>query len=127
MDFKELTKAEEEIMHVLWQLENAFVKEIIEQLAEPKPAYTTVSTIIRILEQKGFIEHRAFGKTHQYFPKISKESYRNFVTNKLMAGYFKNSVGEMMSFLVNNQSIDLQEVDEILQLIETVKKEDKLK
>ena len=71
----ELTKAEEEIMQVLWQLDKAFVKEVVEQLPEPKPAYNTVSTIIRILEKKGFVDHEAFGKSHRYFPLIEKEDY----------------------------------------------------
>lgn len=117
----ELTKAEEEIMQQLWELERAYVKEIIERLREPKPAYTTVSTIVRILETKGFIDHKAFGKTHQYFPKVSKEDYRKFVTEKLMNGYFGNSVGEMVSFFVKEQQIDLGEADEILKMIEQFK------
>ncbi len=114
----ELTKAEEEIMQQLWVLERAYVKEIIERLPTPKPAYTTVSTVIRILESKGFIDHQAFGKTHQYFPKVSKEDYRKFVTEKLMNGYFSNSVGEMVSFFVKEQQINLGEADEILKMIE---------
>lgn len=117
----ELTKAEEEIMQQLWELERAYVKEIIEHLPEPKPAYTTVSTIVRILENKGFIDHKAFGKTHQYFPKVSKEDYRKFVTEKLMNGYFGNSVGEMVSFFVKEQQIDLGEADDILKMIEQFK------
>ena len=117
----ELTKAEEEIMQQLWELERGFVKDIIEQLPEPKPAYTTVSTIVRILQNKGFVGHEAFGKTHQYFPIVSKEEYRKFVTEKLMNGYFGNSVGEMVSFFVKEQQIDLGEADDILKMIEKFK------
>jgi predicted transcriptional regulator len=117
----ELTKAEEEIMQQLWELKRSYVKEIIERLPEPKPAYTTVSTIVRILETKGFIDHEAFGKTHQYFPKVSKEDYRKFVTDKLMNGYFDNSVEEMVSFFVKEQQINLGEADEILKMIEKFK------
>lgn len=117
----ELTKAEEEIMQHLWELERAYVKDIIECLPTPKPAYTTVSTIVRILENKGFIDHEAFGKTHQYFPIVSKEDYRRFVTEKLMSSYFGNSVGEMVSFFVKEQQIDLGEADEILKMIENFK------
>lgn len=117
----ELTKAEEEIMQQLWELERAYVKEIIERLPDPKPAYTTVSTIVRILETKGFIDHKAFGKTHQYFPIVSKEEYRKFVTEKLMNGYFGNSVGEMVSFFVKEQQINLGEADDILKMIEKFK------
>jgi predicted transcriptional regulator len=114
----ELTKAEEEIMQQLWELKRAYVKDIIERLPEPKPAYTTVSTIVRILETKGFIDHEAFGKTHQYFPKVSKEDYRKFITDKLMNGYFDNSVEEMVSFFMKEQQIKLGEADEILKMIE---------
>lgn len=121
MEIRELTKAEEEVMQQLWQLEVAFVKDIIENLPEPKPAYNTVSTIIRILEQKGFVGHRAYGKTHEYFPTISKEEYRRFVTDKLMKGYFENSVGEMLSFFVKEQQVDLKEADELLRLIELMR------
>ncbi|MFB0948184.1 MAG: BlaI family penicillinase repressor [Spirosomataceae bacterium] len=117
----ELTKAEEEIMQQLWELKRAYVKDIIERLPEPKPAYTTVSTIVRILETKGFIDHEAFGKTHQYFPKVSKEDYRKFVTDKLMNGYFDNSVEEMVSFFMKEQQINLGEADEILKMIEKFK------
>lgn len=117
----ELTKAEEEIMQQLWELERGFVKDIIERLPEPKPAYTTVSTIVRILQNKGFIDHEAFGKTHRYFPKVSKAEYRKFVTEKLMSGYFGNSVGEMVSFFVKEQQINLGEADDILKMIEKFK------
>lgn len=121
MEIRELTKAEEEVMQQLWQKEVAFVKDIIEALPEPKPAYNTVSTIIRILEQKGFVGHRAYGKTHEYFPLISKDDYRRFVTDKLMAGYFGNSVGAMLSYFVKEQQVDLKEADELLRLIEQMR------
>ncbi|WP_205748808.1 BlaI/MecI/CopY family transcriptional regulator [Emticicia sp. CRIBPO] len=119
---RELTKAEEEIMQVMWDLNTGFVKDVIEKLPDPKPAYNTVSTIIRILEQKGFIDHMPYGKTHQYFPKVTKEEYRKFVTEKLMNGYFENSVGDLVSFFVKQQQIDLKEADEILKMIEEMKK-----
>lgn len=121
MDIKELTKAEEQIMHVVWELKKAFVKDVIEQLPEPKPAYNTVSTIIRILETKGFIDHEAFGKSHQYFPLISKEEYKTFATEKLLQGYFSNSVENMFSFFVKEKKLDLKEADEIMKLIDKYK------
>jgi BlaI family transcriptional regulator, penicillinase repressor len=126
MELRELTRAEEELMQVLWDKQKAFVKEVIELLPEPKPAYNTVSTIIRILETKGFVDHTAYGKTHEYFPIVSKEDYRTFITGKLMDGYFKNSVEEMMSFFVSQKQIDLKEADEILKMIEAMKSNDKL-
>jgi BlaI family transcriptional regulator, penicillinase repressor len=122
MELRELTKAEEELMQILWEKEKAFVKDVIELLPEPKPAYNTVSTIIRILETKGFVDHTAYGKTHEYFPIVTKEDYRTYITGKLMGGYFKNSVEEMMSFFVSQKQIDLKEADEILKMIEAMKK-----
>ncbi|WP_407426689.1 BlaI/MecI/CopY family transcriptional regulator [Arcticibacter sp.] len=122
MEIKELTKAEEQIMQVLWDLGKGFVKDVIEELPAPKPAYNTVSTIIRILETKGFIDHEAFGKSHRYFPVISREDYRSFATGKLLNNYFSNSVENMFSFFVKEKKIDLKEADEILKLIENLKK-----
>jgi BlaI family transcriptional regulator, penicillinase repressor len=121
MELKELTKAEEQIMQILWSLEKAFVKEILEELPEPKPAYNTVSTIIRILETKNFVEHEAFGKSHRYFPVVSKEQYKSFATEKLLSGYFGNSVENMFSFFVKKEKIDLKEADEILKLLNNLK------
>jgi BlaI family transcriptional regulator, penicillinase repressor len=122
MEIKELTRAEEQLMQILWDLEKAFVKEIIDQLPEPKPAYNTVSTIIRILETKGFVDHEAFGKSHRYYALISKEQYKSFAAEKLLSGYFENSVESMFSFFVKKEKIDLKEADEILKLIENLKK-----
>jgi predicted transcriptional regulator len=121
MEIKELTRAEEQIMQVLWQLEKAYVKDVIDLLPEPKPAYNTVSTIIRILETKGFVGHEAFGKSHQYHPVISKDQYQNFATDKLLSGYFDNSVNRMFSFFVKKEKIDLKEADAIMKLIEKLK------
>jgi BlaI family penicillinase repressor len=84
MEIKDLTRAEEQIMQVLWQLEKGFVKDVLDVLPEPKPAYNTVSTIIRILETKGFVGHNAFGKSHEYHPVVSKEDYKNFAADKLL-------------------------------------------
>lgn len=114
---KELTRAEEQIMQELWELEAAFVKEIIDRLPEPKPAYNTVSTIIRILETKGVVAHRAFGKSHQYYPLVSKEDYRDFATSKLLTGYFDNSAQNMLSFFLKEEKLDLKDADELLKLI----------
>lgn len=118
---KELTRAEEQIMQILWQIEKGFVKDVMDELPEPKPAYNTVSTIIRILEQKGFADHTAYGKSHEYYPIVSKEQYRTFATEKLMDGYFENSVESMFSFFVKKNKLDVKEADEILKLIEQMK------
>jgi BlaI family penicillinase repressor len=121
MEIKDLTKAEEQIMQILWQMEKGFVKDVIDHIPEPKPAYNTVSTIIRILETKGFIGHEAFGKAHQYHPLISKEDYKRYATEKLLGNYFENSVESMFSFFVKEEKVDLSDVDEILKMIQKLK------
>jgi BlaI family penicillinase repressor len=111
---KELTKAEEQIMQELWLLEKAFVKEIVDKLPDPKPAYNTVSTIIRILEKKGFVDHYAYGKTHQYFPLISKTEYTKSYFKNFLSGYFSNSFQEMVSFFAKEDKMSLSELEEII-------------
>lgn len=110
----DLTKAEEEIMQVLWRLEKAFVKDIITELPEPKPAYNTVSTIIRILEKKKFVAHESFGKSHQYYPLITQDSYSNHSLSKLAKSYFNGSFKSMVSFFVEKEKLDLNDLDELL-------------
>jgi len=119
---RDLTKAEEQIMQVLWQKEEAFVKEIIESLPEPKPAYSTVSTIVRILETKGFVGHKAYGPTHQYHPLVSKDEYSHFTMKKMLNNYFDGSLKKMVSFFSKAEKIDLAEMEDILKIIEKQKK-----
>jgi BlaI family penicillinase repressor len=114
---KQLTRAEEQIMQVLWKLENAFVKDIIEELPDPKPAYNTVSTIVRILEKKGFVSHRAYGKTHEYFPRISRDDYKKSFLKSFIKRYFGNSFQEMVSFFASDRDISLEELEEIRKLL----------
>lgn len=118
---KELTKAEDQIMQVLWKLEKAFVKDIIEELPKPKPAYNTVSTIIRILETKGFVDHTAYGKTHEYFPLISKEQYTGFYLNSMLKGYFNNSFENLVSFFAKENNMDLKDIEKLLKEAKTKK------
>jgi len=125
MEIKDLTRAEEQIMQVMWQLDSAFVKEVIDYLPEPKPAYNTVSTIIRILEVKGFIGHEAYGKSHKYHPLISKDEYKRHATEKLLGNYFENSVESMFSFFVKEEKLELSDVDEILKMINKFKNKPK--
>ena len=120
---KELTKAEEQVMQILWKKENAFVKDIIEEMEEPKPAYNTVSTIIRILENKGFVGHEEFGKSHRYYPLVSKKEYSKFRMNDMVKNYFGNSAGQVVSFFAKNKNINVKEADEIIQMLEKLKKE----
>jgi|SRR5690606_38383497 len=117
MEQKELTKAEEQIMQVLWDLGEGFVKDIIEELPEPKPAYNTVSTIVRILESKGFLSYKVFGKSHQYYPIIQKEAYKKLITGKLLQGYFENSATSMLSYFLEEKQVDLADLEEIMNLI----------
>ncbi|TDS15925.1 BlaI/MecI/CopY family transcriptional regulator [Sphingobacterium paludis] len=116
-DLKELTKAEEQIMQELWDIGGGFVKDVIAQLPDPKPAYNTVSTIIRILETKGFVKHESFGKSHRYLPTISKEEYKRLVTGKLLHNYFDNSAKSMLSFFLEEKKMDVKELEEIMQII----------
>jgi len=122
MEIKELTRAEEEIMQKLWLLEKAFVKDIIKELPEPKRAYNTVSTIIRILETKGFVDHESFGKSHRYYPLVSKDTYKTFASGKLISSYFDNSAQNMLSFFLKKEKLNIKEMDEILKIIEDAKK-----
>ncbi len=111
---KELTKAEEQVMQILWQLEKAFVKDVVAEMPDPKPAYNTVSTIVRILEQKGFVGHEAYGKTHQYYPLIPKEEYSNFYLNNFLSGYFSGSFERLVSFFAKENDLDIKDVDELM-------------
>ena len=112
-----LTNKEEEIMQVLWQLEKGFVKEVVEQLSGDNH-YNTISTIVRNLEEKGFVSHQAFGKTHQYFPVITKEAYANKFMNMASQRYFNNSYKSMVSFFAKEEKISAKELREILEIIE---------
>lgn len=111
---KELTKAEEEIMQVLWELDSAFVKDIITKLPEPKPAYNTVSTIVRILQQKGFVGHEIHSKSHKYHPLISKEAYTKSFMKGFVKRYFSGSYQQMVSFFTKEDKLSLNELEQLL-------------
>ena len=114
---KQLTKAEEEVMQVLWQLQKCNVASIIEELPEPKPAYNTISTIVRILEGKGFVNHEKQGKGYLYFPVVKMADYSNQSINKLVDGYFQGSFKSMDSFFMKKNDMSLKELESILQEI----------
>jgi len=120
---RELTKAEDQVMQVLWKLEKAFVKDIIEQLPEPKPAYNTVSTIIRILENKGFVDHTSYGKTYEYYPIVSKESYSKFTVLNVLQNYFGGSMQNLVSFFAKSENLSLQEIEALQKELSNLKKE----
>ena len=111
---KELTKAEEQVMQLLWKQEKAFVKDLVEEMPDPKPAYNTVSTIVRILEKKGFIGHNAYGKTHEYYPLISRKEYTRSYMKNFMRNYFSGSFQEMVSFFAKEDNMSLTDLDELI-------------
>jgi len=114
----ELTKAEEQIMQILWQKEKAFVKEIMAAFGEPKPAYNTISTIVRILVKKGFVGYQAFGKTHQYYPLIAQKDYKKMSLQKMINNYFNQSYKNLVSFFSKEENLSIEEMEEIKQLME---------
>ncbi|MFN8208705.1 MAG: BlaI/MecI/CopY family transcriptional regulator [Bacteroidales bacterium] len=111
-----LTKAEEQVMQILWKLEKGLVKDILDEFPKPKPAYNTVSTIIRILEKKGFVDHKAYGNTYEYFPLIPKDAYAGFHLNDFMKNYFNDSFPRMAAFFASENKLSMKEMEEILKL-----------
>jgi len=122
---RELTKAEEEVMQVLWKIKKGFVKEILEHFPEPKPAYTTISTIIRILQDKGFVAHKAYGRTHEYYPLVDKEQYSGFHMKNFVRDYFSNSFRNMVSFFASSENISVKEMEEIMKIMQKQVKKQK--
>jgi BlaI family transcriptional regulator, penicillinase repressor len=118
---QKLTNKEEEIMQILWKLEKAFVKEVMAEITEDQPHYNTLSTIIRNLEDKGYVSYNAFGNTHQYFPIVIMEDYRKRFMNTAIETYFDNSYKNMVSFFAEEQKISADELREILAIIENKK------
>ena len=112
--FKPLTKAEEEIMQVLWKLGNAFVKDIVDELPSPKPHYNTVSTIIKILSDKGFVASETFGKSNRYYPLVKKDEYTKKTMKQFLKGYFEGSYANMLSFFAKEKDISIEELESIL-------------
>ena len=111
---KELTKAEEQVMQILWDIERGFVKDVLAKMEEPKPAYNTVSTIIRILEKKGFVGYKAYGKTHEYFPLIDKKTYSNFYLKNFLGGYFGGSFQRLVSFFAKENEMDMKDFEKLM-------------
>ncbi|MBE0675400.1 MAG: BlaI/MecI/CopY family transcriptional regulator [Bacteroidales bacterium] len=114
---KELTKAEEQIMIILWRIKKGFVKDILEHFNEPKPAYNTVSTIVRILQEKGFVRHKAYGRTHEYYPVVTQKAYTKMQMGNFVNSYFSNSYEQMVSFFAREKEISVREMEEIMKLM----------
>ncbi|MCV9386015.1 BlaI/MecI/CopY family transcriptional regulator [Reichenbachiella ulvae] len=116
---KELTKAEEQVMQYLWELEKAFLKDIVEKFPEPRPAYTTVQTVVRVLTKKKFIGYETFGKTNQYYPLVSKGDYFRVHFKGVVNNFFNGSVSKFASFFTDDKELSITELEQMRQLIET--------
>lgn len=119
----ELTRAELELMQVIWKKEKALVHDILDDLPEPKPAYNTVSTLVRVLEKKGFVGHKAYGKTYEYYPLVSKEDYTSRYMTGVLNNFFDGSLSRLVSFFSSNKSISVEETDKILEMLKHDRKE----
>lgn len=117
-----LTKAEEEIMQIIWQIQPCLVRDIIEHLGDPDIPHSTVSSVVRILERKGFLDHKAYGKTYEYFPIVTKEDYASYGVKSLMEKYFGGSPKKLVSFLVKSKDMDMKELNDLMQSLEKNKK-----
>ncbi len=123
---RELTKAEEQVMKILWEIDKGFVKDILEHFDKPKPAYNTVSTIVRILQEKGFVNHKAYGRTHEYYPLMTRDEYKKSHMSNFVNSYFSNSYQNMVSFFTNEKKISLKEMEDIRKMMdEEIKKQEK--
>ncbi len=112
-----LTKTEEKVMQILWSIKKGVVKDVIDRMPDPKPPYNTISSLIRILEKKGFVAHKAYGKTHEYFPAISKLAYRKFTFRNFLLYYFEGSPENVVSFMVKEENLSPQEIQKMLDLL----------
>lgn len=117
-----LTKAEEQVMQIIWQKERCLVRDIIDELGDPDIPHSTVSSVVRILEKKGFVGHKAYGKTHEYFVLIPKEEYTKSGLKEWIGNYFDGSPGQLVSFLVSDNQINIKELDQLMKQLETLKK-----
>lgn len=115
---KKLTRKEEEAMHILWKAKKGFVKELIEMLPDPKPPYTTFSTVIRGLEEKGYVSHKAYGKNHEYYPVIKKEDYRKAFMKSVVSDYFGSSYKNVVSFFVEEKKLSADDLRNLIEIIE---------
>ncbi|NQZ75876.1 MAG: BlaI/MecI/CopY family transcriptional regulator [Ekhidna sp.] len=115
---KELTKAEEQLMQILWGLEKAYLKDIVEKYPEPAPAYTTISTVVNVLVKKGFIGFNTHGKSREYYPMLSKDKYTRQSVNGLMTSFFDNSAKKFASFFASQEELSVEELQEIRKLID---------
>ncbi len=114
---KKLTRKEEEVMKILWKLEKAFVKDIIEEYDDPKPHYNTISSLVRLLQDKGIVGYKQYGNTYQYFPLMKKEEYRKTFMKQVVSDYFDNSYKSAVAFFVKEKGLSPEELEELVKLI----------
>ena len=115
---KQLTKAEEQVMQILWNLKEGVVKDVVEYFENPKPAYTTVATVLKVLEKKGFVDHKSIGNTHLFFPSVSKKEYTKVQFSSLLKNYFNGSFPKMATFFAKENNIGMEELEEMLKITE---------
>jgi predicted transcriptional regulator len=121
---RELTKAEEQVMQILWDMKEGIVRDMVDQFEEPKPAYNTVSTVLRVLEKKGFVDHKAYGTTYVYFPLVSKKEYSKFQFTNLIKDYFNGSFPKMAAFFARENNLSIRELEEMMDMARDELKED---
>jgi BlaI family transcriptional regulator, penicillinase repressor len=117
----ELTRAEEQIMQILWKIEKGFIKEVLDRFEDPKPAYTTVATFLKILEKKGFVSHETLGNAHKFYPLISKDEYSKTHLNSIFRKYFKGSIREVVTFFSDNNKVNITDIDSAIKLLNEIK------
>jgi len=118
---QKLTKAEEEIMQIIWRLDRCIVSDIIKELAPAKPPHSSISSIVRILEKKGFVDHKAYGRTYEYFPIVTKKDYSKRSIQKLVTDYFGGSPDQLVSFLVKENDLSVKDLEELINQIDEKK------
>ncbi|HPQ97973.1 MAG: BlaI/MecI/CopY family transcriptional regulator [Lewinellaceae bacterium] len=121
---KKLTPAEEEVMQWIWTLERCTVSDILDHLGEPRPPHSTISSIVRILEKKGFVDHKAYGRTHEYYSRVSRDDYRKKSLQQLVSDYFDGSVHRLVSYLVKEEQVDWDELQQLLDSLEGPEEQD---
>lgn len=122
-ELRELTKAEDQLMRVLWRLKKGLIKDIADQMPEPKPAYNTIATVLKVLKTKGFVDHENVGNMYAYFPLIEEKEYTRFAFNKLFGNYFNGSYQRFVSFLVEEKGMDAETRKELLKVANKLKED----
>ena len=117
-----LTNNEEEVMRIIWELEKALVRDVLNKLPAPRPPYTTLASVIRQLENKGYLDHKTYGNTHEYFPLVSKKTYQHSSFNQLVKNYFEGSAKNVLSFMVKEQKLSEKDIEELEKMVENFKK-----